>query len=64
MDAKGKVFVADYGNNRVVEVTPAGVQTILGTGLSGPTGVAIHNGSSKTVFVADAGNNRVVAFEE
>jgi hypothetical protein len=55
----GDVYIADTGNNRVVEVTPAGVQTTVpATGLSGPMGVAVNN--SGDVYIADTGNNRVV----
>jgi DNA-binding beta-propeller fold protein YncE len=53
------VYIADTGNNRVVKVTPAGLQTTVpATGLSGPTGVAVNN--SGDVYIADTGNNRVV----
>jgi hypothetical protein len=60
----GNVYVADTGNNRVVQVTKAGVASVvqfLGlttpATLSGPNGVAVD--SSGNIYVADSLNNRV-----
>jgi sugar lactone lactonase YvrE len=74
-DAAGDLYIADTGNNRVVEITAAGVQTtIAGTGaagysgdgsaatgakLSAPTAVAVS--AAGMVFIADTGNNVVRA---
>ena len=58
VDGSGDVFIADTGNNRVVEVKPDGTQTTVGTGLNLPFGVAVDG--SGDVFIADAGNNQVV----
>jgi hypothetical protein len=58
VDGSGDVFIADYGNNRVVEVKPDGTQTTVGSGLNGPDGVAVDG--SGDVFIADSFNNRVV----
>ena len=59
MDGAGDVFIADYGNSRVVEVTPGGVQTTVPTtGLSTPGGVAVDGAGD--VFIADSGNRQVV----
>ena len=62
MDGSGDVFVADTDNSRVVELTPAGVQSTLGfTGLVYPGGVAVD--ASGDVFVADTDNSRVVELD-
>ena len=70
VDSSGTVYVADYGNNRIRKITPAGVVTTLagavsgsadGTGaaaqFNGPTGVAVD--SFGTVYIGDNFNNRV-----
>jgi len=60
VDANDDVFVADTGNNRVLEL-PAGSAsqvTLPFTGLNGPRGVAVD--AAGDVFVADFGNNRVL----
>ena len=63
----GNVFVADSGNNRVVElavsaghVTPTPIATFTDS-FSQPYGVASNNG---LLAVADRGNNRVVVLNE
>ncbi|EQD76616.1 NHL repeat containing protein, partial [mine drainage metagenome] len=63
MDGAGNVYIADTFNDRVVEVTPSGTQTVLnvsvsGGGLNGPTGVAVDGAGD--VYIADASNHRVV----
>jgi len=69
VDTKGDVFVADYGNNVIREITPAGmVSTFAGNGTAGyvngaatvaefnsPAGVAVD--ASGNLFVADHNNN-------
>jgi serine/threonine-protein kinase len=71
LDAAGNIYVADFGNNMVRKVTPAGVVSTLagsitsgsanGTGaaasFNGPTGVAVD--ASGNVYVADYGNNLI-----
>ena len=62
VDAAGDVFIADSGNNRVVEI-PAGCtsgscQTTVGFNLSNPEGVAVDGAGD--VFIADTNNNQVV----
>jgi hypothetical protein len=58
VDGQGDVFIADAGDNRVLEVKPDGSQTTVGSGLSSPEGVAVD--AYGDVFIADSGNNRVV----
>jgi N-acetylneuraminic acid mutarotase len=61
VDGSGDVFIADTGNNRIVEVAAGGAVSVLttnATGLNSPTSVAVN--SSGDVYIADAGDNRVV----
>ena len=73
VDAKGNVYVADTGNQRVRRVDPAGnIVTIAGNGatdflpgdsagtassLSDPSGVAVD--AAGNVYIADTGHNRI-----
>jgi hypothetical protein len=72
VDGQGDIFIADSGNGRVREVTPAGIITaIAGNGsfqFSGDGGPATNAGMSPNgvavdgqgdVFIADQSNNRV-----
>jgi hypothetical protein len=36
VDGTGNVFIGDYGNNRVVKVSPTGAQTTVASGLKLP----------------------------
>ena len=65
VDAAGNVYVADYGNNQVREISPAGVVTTLGNAVAGtsklfkgPYGVAVD--AAGNVYVADYGYNTIL----
>ncbi len=70
VDSNGNVYVADYGNNRIRKITPAGVVTTLagsssgfadGTGTAAmfkaPHDVAVDNNDN--VYVTDGFNHRI-----
>jgi sugar lactone lactonase YvrE len=72
VDSSGNLYIADFGNNVVEEVTPGGVLSIVaGTGTGGaptpgpatssnlysPAGVAVD--SAGNLYIADMFNNRV-----
>ncbi len=61
--SNGVLFIADSGNNRVIEVTPDGGRATVGSGLSNPGGVAADPQSTSFVYVADTNNNRVLKIE-
>lgn len=57
-DSSGNIWIADSGNDRVVEYTAGGSWIAYDPGFSGPEGVTVdHNGN---VWVADTGNARIV----
>jgi hypothetical protein len=64
VSAEGNVFIADTGNNRVVEEPwnrankTYGTQITVITNLVNPSSVVV--GTSGNVYIADTGNNRVV----
>lgn len=64
LDTHGNVYVTDFGNNRVVKLSPKGklVSTVgSSSGLKNPMAVAVA--PDGTVYVADTGNRRVLAFD-
>ncbi len=67
VDANGNVYVADYGNNLIREISPAGVVTTLGSGtggtgsataFNGPYGIAVDTAGN--VYVAEYGNSTIL----
>ncbi len=70
-DTSGNIYVADFGNNRIRKITPAGaVSTLAGDGVRGfadgtdssahfysPFGIAVDGQGN--VYVADRDNNRI-----
>ena len=62
MDGAGNLYVADSGNNRVVELpfgcTSSACEIPIGSGWNGPGAVAVD--SAGDVFVEDFANHRVV----
>jgi sugar lactone lactonase YvrE len=65
LDNAGDFYVADTGNNRILEgqlnigsYIPSN-NLAIGTGLSNPKGVAV-DGLGLNVYIADTGNNRIV----
>jgi len=59
LDGAGDVFIADQGNSRVIKVTPGGVQSTVGGGLSGNLDGMTVDGAGD-LFITDNGNGRVV----
>jgi sugar lactone lactonase YvrE len=66
VDASGNVYVADYGNNLIKVISPAGAVTSLGNGSGGsgtntlfshPYGVAVD--IKGNIYVADYGNSTI-----
>jgi hypothetical protein len=62
VDGNGDLFVADYGNNRVLKETLSGgsyAESVISTSpLSGPRGLAVDGRGN--LYIADTGNNRIL----
>ncbi len=62
LDSAGDLFVADSGNNRIVEISHAGTVSYpltVANGLSGPMGVAV-NSTGTIIYVANTNANDVL----
>jgi trimeric autotransporter adhesin len=74
IDSTGNLYIADYGNNRIRQVTPAGIiSTVAGTGTSGSYSgdggpatsaqlnapIGVALDSVGNLFIADSFNNRI-----
>jgi len=76
LDSLGNLYIADQGNQRIRQVTPAGtISTVAGTGTAGYSGdndpatgaqlnqpQAVAADAAGNVYVADAGNSRIRRF--
>lgn len=61
-DAAGNTYVADAGQNSVIEIAAGtSTQTSLGTGLKSPQAVATD--PTGDLYIADTGNNRIVEIQ-
>jgi len=61
VDLAGTIYIADRFNNRVVQVTAAGVASLLapsGITFNNPEGVAVDGMGN--IYVADSGDNQIV----
>ena len=63
VDGQGDIFIADTGNNRIVEIPytasqPGNQITLPVTGLSSPSALALD--PADDLFIADTGNARIV----
>ncbi|MBW8639372.1 NHL repeat-containing protein [Hoeflea sp. WL0058] len=59
-DAKGNLFVAEWGAGRVSRIDPAGKRTTFADVLSGPSGLTI--GPNGTIYVASYSRDEVYRF--
>jgi gliding motility-associated-like protein len=58
--AAGNIYVADFGNNLIREITPAGLVSTIKTAVEsfdGPDGIAIDAGGN--LYISDAGHNSI-----
>jgi sugar lactone lactonase YvrE len=67
LDARGNVYIADSGNNRIQQFTSSGAflrtwgqNGAAATRLNAPRGIALDKQGN--LYVADTGNNRIVKF--
>ena len=57
LDGSGNLYIADYQNNAIRKVTPAGVVTTPYAGFNAPNGIAADG--SNNLYVADTGANLI-----
>ncbi|GGH15913.1 hypothetical protein GCM10007352_24990 [Mucilaginibacter phyllosphaerae] len=55
-DGNANLYISDYGNNRIVKVTPGGVVSYI-TGISQPLGLAVD--ASNNIYVASSNTGNV-----
>ena len=58
VDGSGNIFIGDWGNYRVLEVSPNGATASIGSNLSYSTGVAVD--AAGDVFIADQVHGQIV----
>lgn len=67
VDRAGDLYIADAGNNRIVEYSAAGGASVVnvgspdGTALSVPFGVAVDGAGD--LYISDSTNNRIVEWK-
>jgi DNA-binding beta-propeller fold protein YncE len=68
INQRGELFIADYGNDRIVKldsnfifVTESGGFGDIGNSLNGPLSLAIDNASN--LYIVDSGNSRIVRLD-
>jgi DNA-binding beta-propeller fold protein YncE len=68
INQKGELFIADYGNDRIVKldsnfifVTESGGFGDIGNSLNGPLSLALDNASN--LYIVDSGNSRIVRLD-
>ncbi|RYU90744.1 T9SS type A sorting domain-containing protein [Mucilaginibacter terrigena] len=57
IDPSDNLYVADYSNNRIRKITPAGVVSNFATGITGPAGITYSAGN---LYIAEQGGNSIV----
>ena len=58
VDSAGDVFVVDRHNGNVVELTPAGAQSLVVASLAAPFGITLD--AAGDIYVTDTGHNTVI----
>lgn len=61
LDSQNNLYIADTGNNRIVEINSSSQASVVNLGLYrllGPSGIAVDANSD--IYIADTGNNRIL----
>jgi hypothetical protein len=58
-DSAGNLFVANYGSSNIVEITPAGVESIFASGIETPTAIAFRP-APPTLSIALSATNTIL----